>query len=87
MPNSNADIDDLVAKGVRELLSEYEDGERLNVAAKARELGVHKDRLYRRLKGIGPRTTRKPVNYKLSVVQKASLLQYILSLNEIGYAI
>jgi hypothetical protein len=65
---SNADIDELVVKGVRELLSEHEDGERLNVAAKARELGVYKDRLYRRLKGVGPRTTRKSANRKLSAV-------------------
>jgi transcriptional regulator of acetoin/glycerol metabolism len=69
MPDSNADIDDLVAKGVRELLSEYEEGERPNVTAKARELGVYKDRLYRRLKGVGPRITRKPINYKLSAIQ------------------
>ena len=41
MPNSNADIDDLVTKGVRELLAEHKDGERLNVAAKTRELGVY----------------------------------------------
>ena len=68
MPDSNADIDDLVDKGVRELLSEHETGERLNVAAKARELGVHRDRLYRRLKDIGPCTTQKSVNYKLSAV-------------------
>ena len=87
MPNSNADIDDLVAKGVRELLTEHKDGERLNVAAKARELGVYKDRLYRRIKGVGPRTTRKPVNHKLSAVQEASLLRYILSLDEIGHTI
>ena len=87
MPNSNADIDDLVAKGVRELLTEHKDGERLNVAAKARELGVYKDRLYRRIKGVGSRTTRKPVNHKLSAVQEASLLRYILSLDEIGHTI
>jgi hypothetical protein len=68
MPDSNADIDDLVAKGVRELLSEYEQGVRPNVAAKARELRVYRDRLYRRLKGVGPRTARKPANPKLSAI-------------------
>jgi hypothetical protein len=87
MAESSADIDELVDKAVRELRAEYEDGERCGVAAKARELGIFKYRLHRRLKGVGPRTARKPTNYKLSAVQKASLLRYILSLDEIGHAI
>jgi hypothetical protein len=87
MPKSSADIDELVDKAVRELHAEYEEGEHRGVAAKAREIGVHKDRLYRRLKGVGPRTARKPVNYKLSPVQEASLLRYILSLDEIDHAV
>ena len=87
MPNSNTDIDELVDRAVRELRAEYEYGERVNVAAKAREIGVHKDRLYRRLKGVGPRTTRRPVNNKLSAVQEASVLRYILCLDEIGQAV
>jgi hypothetical protein len=57
MPDIQANIDELVAKGVRELLSEDKAGERPNVAVKARELGVLKDRLYRRLKDVGPCTT------------------------------
>jgi hypothetical protein len=57
MPDIQANIDELVAKGVRELLSEDEAGERPNVAVKARELGVLKDWLYRRLKDVGPCTT------------------------------
>jgi hypothetical protein len=40
MPDLNADTDELVARGVQELLAEHEEGERFNVAAKARELGV-----------------------------------------------
>jgi Tc5 transposase DNA-binding domain len=87
MPNSNTDIDELVDRAVREICAEREDGERVNVAAKAREIGVHKDRLYRRLKGVGPRTTRKPINSKLSVVQEASLMRYILCLDDIGQAV
>jgi Tc5 transposase DNA-binding domain len=87
MPNSYADTDELVARGIRELLEEHEEGERLNVAAKARELGVHKDRLHRRLKGVGPRTGRIAANRKLSAVQEASLMRYILSLDEIGLSI
>jgi DDE superfamily endonuclease/Tc5 transposase DNA-binding domain len=87
MPNSNTDIDEVVDRAVREICAEREDGERVNVAAKAREIGVHKDRLYRRLKGVGPRTTRKPINSKLSVVQEASLMRYILCLDDIGQAV
>jgi hypothetical protein len=87
MPNSYADTDELVARGIRELLKEHEEGERLNVAVKARELGVHKDRLHRRLKGVGPYTGRIAANRKLSAVQKASLMRYILSLDEIGLSI
>ena len=68
MSISNEDIDDLVDKTVREILAEREDGERSNVAAKIRELGIHKDRIHRRLKDVGSRTTRKPVNSKLSVI-------------------
>ncbi len=47
MSKTNADIDDLMVKGVRELLSEQSNKERLNVAAKVRELKIHKDHLYR----------------------------------------
>ncbi len=43
MPKSDVDVDELVARGVRELFSQYKGGKRLNVAAKACELGVHKD--------------------------------------------
>ena len=75
MSSSNTDIDDLVAKDVRELLIEHKDGERLNVTVKVRKLGVYKDRLYRRIKNVGSRTTRKPVNHKLSAVQETSLLR------------
>jgi hypothetical protein len=87
MPNSYADTDELVARGIQELLEEHEEGERLNVAAKARELGVHKDRLHRRLKGVGPRTGRIAANRKLSAVQEASFMRYILSLDEIELSI
>ena len=68
MSISDEDIDDLVDKVVREILAEREDGERSNVAVKVRELGVHKDRIHRRLKNVGPRTTRKSVNCKLSTI-------------------
>ena len=87
MSISDEDIDDLVDKVVREILAEREDGERSNVAVKARELGIYKDRIHRRLKGVGPRTIWKPVNYKLSVIQEVSLLRYILSLDEIGHSV
>ena len=87
MSISNEDTDDLVDKAVREILAEREDGERSNVAVKARELGIHKDHIHRRLKDVESRTTRKSVNYKLLVIQEVSLLRYILSLNEIGHSV
>jgi hypothetical protein len=87
MPKSDTDIEDLVDRAVREIREEEEDGDRPNVAAKARELRVPKDRLYRRLKGVGPRIARKPVNHRLSAVQEGSLLRYIHTLDEIRVAI
>ena len=56
MSNSDTDIDDLVVKDVREPLSEQKNGERLNVTVKTRELRVHKNRLYCRIKNIGVAT-------------------------------
>ena len=41
----------------------------------------------RRLKRVGPRTSRKSTNYKLLETQEQVLLRYILSLNEIGHSI
>jgi hypothetical protein len=46
MAKSSADIDELVDKAVRELRAEYEDGKHRSDAAKARELGISKDRLH-----------------------------------------
>ena len=74
MPISDEYTDDLVDRTVREILAEREHGTRSSVAEKVRELGISKYRIHRRLKDVGPRTTRKPVNYKLSAVQEASLL-------------
>ena len=68
MPVSNEEIDDLIDRAVREIRAAREEGERSTVATKARELGIHKDRIHRRLKGIGSRIGRKTANPKLSVV-------------------
>ena len=87
MPVSNEDTDDLVDKTVREIRTEEEKGERPNVTAKVRELGVHRDRIYQRLKDIESYIDRKPTNHKLSIIQKDSLIRYVLSLNEIGHSV
>ncbi|ERF72127.1 hypothetical protein EPUS_02918 [Endocarpon pusillum Z07020] len=87
MPDSNEEIDERVANAVRDILAEREAGERPVIAEKAREYRVSKFRVQRRLKGIGPRISRKPKNYKLSEIQEQALLQYILSLDEIGQSI
>ena len=65
MADSNEDIDERVANAVRDIRTEYETGERLVIAEKAREYRVSRFRIQRRLKDIGPRTSRKPKNYKL----------------------
>ena len=50
----------------------------------ARAHGVDRKRVSRRLKGIGGRTSKKPVNYKLSEIQETALIQYIQTLDHIG---
>ena len=87
MVNSNEDIDERVANAVRDILTECKAGEHSVVAEKTREYRVSRHRIERRLKGIGPRTSRKSTNHKLSEVQEQVLLRYILSLNEIGQSI
>ena len=64
MANSNEDIDEHVANVVRDILAERETGEH-SVAEKAREYRVNRHHIERRLKSIGPRTSRKPTNHKL----------------------
>ena len=85
MSFSNGEIDDLIDKAVREIRTIRKKRERSTVVEKACELGIHKDRIYRRLKGIESCIGRKPVNCKLSVIQETSLIRYILSLDEINY--
>ncbi len=87
MADSNEDIDERVANAVRDILAERAAGERSIVAEKAREYQVSRFRVQRRLKGIGPHTSWKLKNYKLSEVQEQALLRYILSLDEIGQSI
>ena len=87
MSFSNGEIDDLVDKAVREIRVARKKREHSSVVEKARELGIHKDRIHRRLKDVGSCTDRKPVNYKLSVIQEVSLVRYILFLNEISYSV
>ena len=87
MAESQEDIEDRVEKAVEEILAEREAGEKPSVRQTAREWNVNVFRVYRRLKGIGPRTSRKPTNTKLSEVQERSLLQYILALDEIGQSL
>ena len=87
MPVSNEDTDDLVDRAVREIRVEEEKRERSNVVTKVRKLGVHRDRIYRRLKDIRSYIDRKSINYKFSVIQENSLIRYILSLNKIGHSV
>ena len=68
MANSNEDIDEHVTNAVRDILAERETGEHSVVAEKTREYRVNRHRIERRLKDIGPCTSRKSTNYKLSEI-------------------
>ena len=87
MPFSNGEIDDLIDKAVREIRVARKKEERSTVVEKVHELGIHTDRIHRRLKDVGSYIGRKLVNYKFSIIQETSLVRYILSLNEIDYSV
>ena len=74
MSVSNEDIDDLVDRAVREIRTAREEGKCSTVVTKARELGIHKDRIHRRLRDIRTLIDRKPVGRKFSAVQEVSLI-------------
>ncbi len=81
MVDTDERIEERVERAVRDILAEREAGERPVVAEKAHEYRVSRHRIQRRLKGIGPRTSRIPKNYKLSEVQEQALVRYVLSLD------
>jgi Tc5 transposase DNA-binding domain len=87
MDFSNRVLDELAERAAAEVRERRDAGERVVVAVVARAHGADRQRVCRRLKGIGGRTTKKPVNYKLSDVQEAALIQYIRTLDEIGMGI
>jgi DDE superfamily endonuclease/Tc5 transposase DNA-binding domain len=83
----NRTRDALAEQAADEVAQRREAGEIVFVSKVARAYGVDRQRVVRRLKGIGGRTSRKPVNYKLSVVQEAALIQYIHTLDGIGIGV
>jgi Tc5 transposase DNA-binding domain len=87
MEFSNRVQDELADMAAAEIYEKRDAGERVVVAVVARAYGVARQRIDRRLKGVGPRTSKKPVNYRLSEVQEAALIQYIRTLDEIGMGI
>jgi hypothetical protein len=87
MPVSDEDLDELVERAAEEIRHAREAGKHPVVAVTARAYGVDRQRLSRRLKGIGGRSSRKPVNYKLSPIQEAALVQYIRTLDGISVGI
>jgi hypothetical protein len=84
MPVSEGDEDELVEKAAEEIRAARSARERAYVARVTREYGVSRQRVVRRLKGIGARSSRKPLNYKLSSIQEAALIQYIRALDGIS---
>jgi Tc5 transposase DNA-binding domain len=87
MEFSNRVLDELAERAAAEIWEKRDAGERVVVAVVARAYGVDRQRVCRRLKGVGARTSKKPVNYRLSEVQEAALIQYIRTLDEIGIGI
>jgi hypothetical protein len=87
MPVSDEDLDESVERAAEEIRHAKEAGEHSVVAVTARAHGVDRQRLSRRLKGVGSRSSRKPVSYKLSPIQEAALIQYIRTLDGIGVGI
>jgi Tc5 transposase DNA-binding domain len=80
----NDDLDELAERAAEEVRRVRAGGGHVAVAAVAREYRVDRQRVCRRLQGIGSRSSRKPVNYKLSEVQEATLIKWIQTLDEIG---
>jgi DNA invertase Pin-like site-specific DNA recombinase len=73
----NRTRDALAEQAADEVVQRREAGEVVFVSKIARAYRVDRQRVARRLKGVGGRTSRKPVNCKLSEVQEAALIQYI----------
>jgi hypothetical protein len=69
----NDDLDELAEQAAQEVLRVRASGGHVAMAAIAREYRVDRWRVYWRLQDIGSRSSRKPVNYKLSDVQEATL--------------
>jgi hypothetical protein len=74
MTESDEDINERVEKAVEAILAEREAGDPSNVAEKAREHRVSRYHIRCQLKGIGPCTSQKLVNKRLSKVQKRAFL-------------
>jgi hypothetical protein len=87
MSDLDEDLDERAVKAVEEITRGKSAGERVSVAAVAREYRVSKFRFYRRLQGKGGRTARKPINKKLSETQEGALIRYIRTLDEIGLGV
>jgi hypothetical protein len=87
MSVSEGDLDELAERAAEEIRHAREAEEHPVVAVTARAYRVDRQRVSRRLKGIGGRSSRKPVNYKLSSIQEAALIQYIQTLDGIDIGI
>jgi DNA invertase Pin-like site-specific DNA recombinase len=70
----NRTRDALAEQAADEVVQRREAGEVVLVSKIARAYRVDRQRVARRLKGVGGRTSRKLVNCKLSKVQEAALI-------------
>jgi hypothetical protein len=77
MKFSNRVLDELVERAAAEIWGKRDARERVVITIIARAYGVDYQRVCRQLKGVGARTSKKLVNYRLSEMQEAALIQYI----------
>jgi regulatory protein YycI of two-component signal transduction system YycFG len=84
MEFSNSDLDALADRAAEEVRERRDAREHIFVAKIARAYKVDHKRVSQQLKGVESHTSQKLVNYKLSKIQEAALIQYIQTLNEIS---
>jgi hypothetical protein len=72
---------------IQEALQYLEENPDAKVATVAREFGVPRTRLRRRLQGVGPLDSRPPTNTRLTDPEEAALCRYVDRLDRINLAV
>jgi Tc5 transposase DNA-binding domain len=87
MADSVEILGEIAEKAAEEISQAKNEGQKVNIAEIARFYGISRLRIDRRLRGRRGRTSRKPVNTKLSDVQEAALIRYIRTLDKAGTSV